>query len=387
MANEFPGTNNIPLLYRDGQFGSRLDGGEDAASARYIFTKMDMMTEYIFRSEDTPILKQVNDDGDLVQPEHYVPIIPMILVNGCLGIGTGWSTTIPCYNPLDLSNAIKAWLKNRPDELVISKAPDGAWECENSPFGEIKPWYRGFEGTITRDNDGKWTTKGVINREKKNELEVVELPIGLWTNKFKDMCEDLLQSKHIKDLKNYSTPKKVKFNIKEDSHGLLCNLKNLKMTTTLHTSNMVLFDEKEQIHKYRTVDEIIDAFCKVRYDYYTKRKAHQLKCLENHIDHLSNKMKFVESVISKTLDIMNVDEVKIEKDMEKLGLKRENDSFDYLLRMQVRTFTREKVDAMKTELNSNKESLEVLKKKTESDLWISELKEFEKQYEKFLKSV
>jgi len=389
MANEFPGTNNIPLLYRDGQFGTRLDGGADAASARYIFTKMDMLTEYIFRSEDTPILKQVNDDGDLVQPEHYVPIIPMILVNGCLGIATGWSSSIPCYNPMDLSKAIKAWLKNTPtSKLEPTKVPDGGWECVDSPFEEIKPWYRGFTGTIRRDNDGKWITTGTIKRDKKkNELEIVELPIGLWTNKFKDLCEDLLQAKHIKTLRNYSTPKDVKFHIKEDEQGLLCNTKNLKLTSTLHTSNMVLFDENEQIHRYRTVDEIIDTFCRVRFLHYTKRKEHQMKCLEKHIKHLSNKMKFVESVISKKLDIMNVDEETIEKDMEKIGLTRESESFDYLLRMQVRTFTREKVDSMKTELEANRKSLEELEGKTEADLWILELNEFEKQYVKFEKSV
>jgi DNA topoisomerase-2 len=389
MANEFPGTNNIPLLYRDGQFGTRLDGGADAASARYIFTKMDMLTEYIFRSEDTPILKQVNDDGDLVQPEHYVPIIPMILVNGCLGIATGWSSSIPCYNPMDLSNAIKAWLKNTPtSKLEPTKVPDGGWECVESPFEEIKPWYRGFTGTIRRDNDGKWITTGTIKREKKkNELEIVELPIGLWTNKFKDLLEDLLQAKHIKTLKNYSTPTHVKFHIKEDEQGLLCNTKNLKLTSTLHTSNMVLFDENEQIHRYRTVDEIIDAFCRVRFLHYTKRKEHQMKCLEKHIKHLSNKMKFVESVISKKLDIMNVDEETIEKDMEKIGLTRESESFDYLLRMQVRTFTREKVDSMKTELEANRKSLTELEGKTEADLWIRELNEFEKQYVKFEKNV
>ena len=85
-----------------GGFGTRLEGGKDAASARYIFTKLEGLTDCIFRDEDTPLLTQVNDDGDLVQPEHYVPIIPMILVNGCTaGIGTGWSCNIPCYNPLD----------------------------------------------------------------------------------------------------------------------------------------------------------------------------------------------------------------------------------------------------------------------------------------------
>ena len=97
MAQDFPGSNNIPYLFKDGQFGSRIIGGKDAASARYIFTRLNKIVRHIFRKEDDVILKRVVDDGDIVEPEFYMPIIPMILVNGCSGIGTGWSCNIPQY--------------------------------------------------------------------------------------------------------------------------------------------------------------------------------------------------------------------------------------------------------------------------------------------------
>jgi len=158
------------------------------------FTKMDMLTEYIFRDEDDPILPRVNDDGDLVQPEYYAPIIPMILVNGSLGIGTGWSSSIPCYDPLDLTKAIRTWLDSDWENNEFND--DG--EFTNSPFDEFRPWYRGFKGPITSDGVGRWVTKGIINNTKKNIIEVVELPIGMWTNKFKENCEDLVQEKQIK---------------------------------------------------------------------------------------------------------------------------------------------------------------------------------------------
>ena len=121
MAHSFIGSNNIPLLYRDGQFGSRINGGKDAANARYICTKLDGLTRLIFRQEDDVLLEQVVDDGDVVEPLFYVPIIPMILVNGCtVGIGTGWSSNIPCYNPIDLITAVKEWLDNGEKALCIS---------------------------------------------------------------------------------------------------------------------------------------------------------------------------------------------------------------------------------------------------------------------------
>ena len=159
MANEFPGTNNIPLLYRDGMFGTRLAGGQDAASARYIYTKMEYLTEYIFREEDEPLLKQVNDDGDFVQPEFYIPILPMILVNGCsAGIGTGWSCNIPCYNPIEIIDGIKDWLENNnTDETTnVSVIPN------------LIPWYRGFKGTIEIDETktNRYITKGIIEETK-----------------------------------------------------------------------------------------------------------------------------------------------------------------------------------------------------------------------------
>ena len=95
MAHDFVGSNNIPLLYRDGMFGTRINLGKDAASARYIFTKMETLTPLLFREEDDVLLTYVVDDGDVVEPEFYIPIIPTILINGATGIGSGWSSNIP----------------------------------------------------------------------------------------------------------------------------------------------------------------------------------------------------------------------------------------------------------------------------------------------------
>src|SRR5204862_220440 len=102
MAQNFVGSNNINLLYPSGQFGTRAEGGDDAASARYIFTKLEPIARTIFPPLDDAILQYLDDDGQLVEPEWYTPILPMVLVNGASGIGTGWSTSVPSYNPRDL---------------------------------------------------------------------------------------------------------------------------------------------------------------------------------------------------------------------------------------------------------------------------------------------
>tara|TARA_A100001011_G_C14320875_1_gene850563 strand:- start:5006 stop:8389 length:3384 start_codon:yes stop_codon:yes gene_type:complete len=383
MAASFPGTNNIPLLYPDGGFGTRLEGGKDAASARYIYTKMEEMTEYIFRSEDDPILNYVNDDGDFVQPEFYIPIIPMILVNGCTaGIGTGWSCTIPCYNPLDIIECIKIWLKNDGEIFLID--PDDGSSLSLLP--SLIPWYRSFKGNIEPSGEDRFVSKGVLN-EKKNSKEIKELPIGLWTNKFKEYCEDLVIEKKIKHFKNYSTTNDVHFVIEESKDGLLCNLNNLKLESYLYTSNMVLFDSNNKLKKYTTIDKIINDFCHVRLQFYQKRKKYQISILEKDIKHLSNKQRFIQDVISENISFMKKSEEYIISCLEEKKYDKENDSYDYLLRLQVRTFTLEKVKQLDEEISLLHKKLSNLINKSEEDIWLNELEHFNDNYIKWLTEI
>lgn len=367
---------------------TRLVGSKDAASARYIFTKMEPLTPLIFREEDDVLLEYCVDDGDVVEPKFYLPIIPMVLVNGACGIGSGWSTNIPCYNPLDVIECVKTWLKY--DGEVIIEDPDDGSTLSMLP--EIKPWYRGFEGTI--ENDGsKFITYGIIKKDK-NKVEVTELPIGMWTDKFKETCEDWLTEKQIKAMKNNSTPKKVKFLITESDDGFICNINNMKLYTYLHVSNMVLFNEKEQLKKY-TTDQIINDFCKVRFEYYIKRKNHILNILEKELKHNQNKARFIQEIIDKKLNIMNVDEEIIIKELEKRGydkeLKKEpedgeetTNGYNYLLKLQVRIFTTNKVKQLKDEILAIKNKIQNIKNTSEKQMWLNDLEEFQKEYNKWL---
>lgn len=381
MAHEYPGTNNIPLLYRDGQFGTKLEGGQDAAAARYIYTKMDALTELIYREEDEPLLKQVNDDGDLVQPEHYIPILPMILINGCVGIGTGWSCNIPCHNPLDMIKAIKIWLKS--DGEVLVEDPDDPNSIV-SMFPDFVPWYRGFKGDIEKNNDTRFVTYGIIEETGKN-IDIKELPIGMWTNKFADYLTDLHHEKKLKSVLNYSSPKDVHFSIKEgdDFHA---DLDTLKLHSYLYTSNMVTFNQNNQLRKYDTIDQIISQFCEVRFDYYVKRKKYQINDLEVELRYLGNKERFVTEVIESKLDIMNVEEEVVIKELANRGYdedpkKEEGEGgYEYLLRMQVRTFTANKVKQLKNDIASTQEKLDGLRATSEQSMWLKELDEFEVAY-------
>jgi DNA topoisomerase-2 len=406
MANAYPGSNNIPLLYRDGQFGTRLSGGKDAANARYIFTKLDAMTRLLFRPEDDILLDRVVDDGDVVEPYFYVPILPTILINGCtVGIGTGWSCSVPCYNPIDLITSVKTWMEKDGNVLVENE------DTIISLLPEIVPWYRGFTGVIESSGDSRYTSWGRVITENKTKV-VDELPIGLWTDNFKEYLDTLQEEKIVKSVKNYSTPKKVRFVIKEDKDGIICNNENLKLHKYIYTSNMVLFDETGCIKKYGNVDEIIDSFCKIRMVYYVKRKKYLIAQMEHDIKFLGNKKRFLEEVLSgdfklfdasgntrksrKVADLMtDLESRGYDKDM-KIETNKENDDddekedtggYNYLLRLQFRSITSERINKLEKDIDSKVKSRDELSKKNEKDLWVSDLDEFEKAYTKWLKVI
>jgi DNA topoisomerase-2 len=250
------------------------------------------------------------------------------------------------------------------------------------------PWYRGFKGTITEDETKtkRYITKGVI-QETKDGIEVSELPINMWTNKFKEFCEELLEEKKLKTMKNYSSPSEVKF-ILSNGTDFECSIESLKLHSYLYTSNMVLFDEENRIKKYDSVYEILNRFCVVRYKYYRLRKEYQLRQLGIELKMLQNKERFITEVIEETLDIMRKKESVIIQTLKDHSydedLKRENGGYEYLLGMQVRSFTEEKVNILRAEIQSITDKINTLRNTTVKQLWINDLEEFRVKYNEWL---
>ena len=389
MAQNFPGSNNLPLLEKDGQFGSRISGGKDAANARYIFTKLSNATRFIFPCEDDILLKNIVDEGDIVEPEFYVPIIPMILVNGCsAGIGTGWSCSVPSYNPLEIVDCVKTWISkkgifDKDGDLVYSTLP------------ELTPWYHNYTGKIEKVTDTKYISYGNIERtclKTGDKIVIDELPINMWTDKFKDNLEDLLEKKFIKFIKNYSTPEKVNFVVGE-SEELKCSLETLKLKNYLYSSNMVLFDKDGKIRKFETVDDIIDYFCNVRYTFYELRKTYQLKILINSLKYLNNKFRFLTVVMNDELVIYKRNDDELIREMEEKGFDKKGDDnddekgYDYLLNMRVRSFTEKLLNKLKEEIEETQKNIKKLEELSETQLWLNDLDKFVNAYNDYLKSL
>jgi DNA topoisomerase-2 len=285
--------------------------------------------------------------------------------------------------------AIKIWIEN--DGEVLVSDPDDPKNIV-SMFPEFSPWYRGFIGEIEKNGENRFISYGIIEEGKKGTVDIKELPVSMWTSNFAEFCEDLKAEKKLKSVSNYSSTKNVHFVLTEgdDFH---CDLDNLKLHSYLYNSNMVMFNEKLQIKKHETVDSILDNFCRVRFDYYEKRKRHQLDSLEKEIRYLGNKERFVSEVVSKTISIMNEKESDIIQVLTARGYdedpkKTEGEGgYDYLLRMQVRTFTADKIKELNNDIMSLKEKLEGLRAKSEKDIWIEELDQFENAYKRWLSEI
>ena len=375
MAQDYIGSNNINLFEPIGQFGSRLNGGKDAAQPRYIHTKLSEITKKIFNPQDTPLLDNRDDDGIKVEPYWYVPIIPMILVNGCSGIGTGWSTSIPCYNPIDIIKCINNILDDK--------------EALNKP---LIPWYRGFRGSINKISLKSFESKGLYHFESDDKLIITELPVGVWTDKYKEHLESLTydskadKKKQDKQVIRYYTSQctdsKVHFEIyfmKEMGIEFKYDTKRLekifKLSSSLTTTNMVLHDDTGNMKKMESVEEILKYFVDIRIDYYLKRKDFQLGELEKEINVLKIKIRFIMDFIEGRLIINNKKKVEIIEQLEKMEYPKKDKEYDYLLRMPIYNLTKEKIDEFNELLTNKQSQFDTLSTQTPTQIWKYDLKE------------
>jgi hypothetical protein len=353
MAQDFTGSNNIPLLYRDGQFGSRTSNGKDAANARYIFTRLEKHTKQLFPTDDMPLLNYLQDEGEPIEPEYYVPLLPMILINGGSGIGTGWSCSVPSYNPEHIREWILNWLNN----------------VENNR--ELHPWYRGFTGHIKQVSDHKFTTHGIVNGDSR-KVTITEVPIGMSIDKCKELLEEMCETKKIKNFKNHSNANSVRF---EFTPLVKLKDKNLPLVSSISTTNLVLFDSNGRLHKYKNVYEILEEFCSVRLTFYDKRKKYLLDKLNHDKVFLTNKLRFMKKVMNNSLVVFQRPEEEIIVDMEKMDFDKIDGKYDYLLNLSIRSFTLAKLNEITSKITDTKARIEVLQATDTRDMWRSELKE------------
>jgi DNA topoisomerase-2 len=350
MAQDFMGSNNIPWLVPQGQFGTRIQGGKDAASPRYIHTYLQPRIRKLVPEEDFAVLKYRDDDGLPVEPEWYAPVLPMLLVNGSRGIGTGYSTYIPPCDP----KVIK--------EKLISKIRTER-PLKSDP--QLVPYFEGFKGTYTEDG-----VVGVFKKDKE-DFVVTELPPGTWTADYREWLEKELAEGRIKDFTDTSTDQQINIRIKGiDEKALVKSL-----TEKVRTTNMHAFNSEGVITKYETLTDILCEFWTVRINLYETRRAYQIKTLNEKLPYHKNVVRFIRDQIQdepkvvlkkKTLEECN-------KILGEHEYQHIDGSYDYIMRLPVSAFTAEKVAKHEKDMEDLLAEIARLEATNAEKLWLADL--------------
>ncbi|OBZ80095.1 DNA topoisomerase 2 [Grifola frondosa] len=388
LAQDFVGSNNMNLLMPNGQFGSRDQGGKDHASARYIYTEVAPIVRTVIHPADDAVLTYQQEDGKDLEPDFYMPIIPLVLVNGAEGIGTGWSTTIPSYNPEDIvANILR--VMNGEEQVPMM------------------PWWRGFTGTIKKVGEHKYDVFGTVNKIDDTTVEITELPVHKWTQTYKTELETMCGEKGdgvIKDYKEHHTNMNVHFVInmaekdleKAEKQGLH---EFFKLTTKINTSNMICFDFDGKIKRYASPEGIIEDFYPRRLAYYQKRKDFMANELQNQLERLNNQARFVQMIVDKELVVSNRKKTDIVAELRKKQFRPfpkvakakamgEDEpavddeeegtasDFDYLLGMQIWSLTKEKIEKLRQQGRDKEAELLALLELTPIQMWQTDLDRF-----------
>lgn len=399
MAQVFVGANNINLLAPVGQFGSRLMGGKDSASPRYIHTHLEPIVSKIYRKEDNQILNYIDDDGLQVEPDTYLPVLPMLLINGCVGIGTGFSTDIPPYNPSDLVALLRDRLAGKRTSL------------QNLA---LQPWWLGFRGRLTNLEDGGWQTRGLYTfDDAKKVVSITELPVGTWTNDYKAFLDEMCTNpdadwakteagkpvlKNYEDLYNHID---VRFDLQLDPDyydDVKDNAaefeKRFRLTSTWRTSNMVCFNNDMKIIRYSCVGDILEDFYKLRVAKYEERRTKEIDRLRKEAIECDAKARFLRANLEGTIDLRRKTDEEIVASMKDHSLPALStpfnsevvDSYEYLLRLRIDRVKASAIEEAEKQVAAAKAAVEELEGTTAATLWTHDLNEFEEAWGTFRKN-
>jgi len=401
MAQNYVGSNNINLLMPNGQFGTRLQNGDDSASERYIFTQLNTLTRAMFPEMDDAILTYLNDDGTLVEPEYYVPIIPFVLINGISGIGTGFSCNIPSYNPRE----IVAYLRNKLSNMGVDEPV-------------FVPYYEGFIGKVTAIDTHKYIIRGCYEKIGEAKISITEIPVGTATMSYITFLEGLMDggvdkagkkiAPSIKDFTSVCTEVIVDITV-TFAKGRLAELegngangagddasisdtlingleKLLKLTTTVSSTNMHLFNRECKLKKYTTVPEIIDEFYGIRIDTYAKRKEAQIAEMRRLLVKLSNRAKYILANLDGSIDLRRKSATQVMEMLEAKSFDKIDGDFKYLVKMPMDSVTNENVANILKEKETTEAELATLIGTTLEQMWLHELDVFEKEYDVYKKT-
>ncbi|XP_044386932.1 DNA topoisomerase 2-like [Triticum aestivum] len=364
-------------------YNHSFQGGEDAAEALFIYTRLQPITRFIFPKDDDVLLNYLSEAGKSIEPSWYMPIIPMVLVNGS-GIGTGSSSYVPNYNPRDIIANLKRLLN---EEAVVP----------------MEPWYKGFKGSVKKTRSkaagATYAISGVIEKVDDTKLRITELPIRCWTNDYKEFLEYMKlweEPAFLEECQSRCDHASVEFEVILSEQNM--NIakqegleKKFKLTTTIETTKMHLLDSDGKIRKYNTLEDILKEFFKLRLEYYWRRKAVMLKNIGKELLKPKNQVRFILAVISGDIVVNNRKRSELFLELKQKGYQPfpqkkvtanevdEESNYEYLLAMPIGNLTLEKVQELLAEQKKLEDEHEFLGNATPEILWLRDLDALEKE--------
>ena len=338
------------------------------------------LTRSLFPEADDAVLSYLNDDGTIVEPEYYVPIIPFALMNGISGIGTGFSCSIPAFSPNQIIDYLRFKLRGEDIKSV----------------GEFIPYYEGFKGTVQLLNENKYLIRSAYTKIGEDKIRITELPVGTWTMSYITFLEGLVDGGTdkngkklppvIRDFTSISTEVAIDITIvfpKNSISELESNIdpttgingieRLLKLSTTVSTTNMHMFNKDSKLHKYTSVEEIIEEFYDVRITMYGKRKAYMVDALKNKLVKLSNRAKYIMASLDGSVDLRKKNSQMVTELLIGKGFVTIDGDFKYLIKMPMDSVTEENVERILKEKGDAEIELATLNKTTLEQMWLREL--------------
>lgn len=353
--------NNIPLLEGFGQYGSLRNPFH--AQSRYISTKLHPNFRLIYK--DFELLENQIDEGVVIEPAVYLPILPVVIINQSSSIGMAYSSNILGRNPKEVLQGCIDYLNGK-------------------KVKELKPYMTEFSGEWIRDteNRNKWYSKGVYEIIK-NDVHITELPPDWTFEKYESYLDSLVDKKIIKDYDNNSASSvdyTLKFR-KEDLQGLIDSNKLesvLKLTSSI-TENFTTLDENSKLKIFDSAEDILKYFVNFRLKYYQKRKDYLIDRYRKEFMELCWRAKFIKSIIDRKLIVNNKPKDEIVKWLEDNKFEKMNNDYGYLLSMQIYSLTKERYDDLMEKARQKKESLEEVIKKKPKEMYLEDLQDLKKK--------
>lgn len=374
MAQVFCGKNTINFLRPSGQFGTRMCGGSDSADPRYIFTQLDPIVRSLFRQEDDILLENVVEDGYTAECKHFLPVIPMVLVNGAQGIAMGHRCMVPPHCPRSVISAVRKMLAG-----------------EDCPRLEV--FYRGFKGNVeVKPSAAKDVASDKIivygslrfskeessGTHRRTTVLIEELPVGIWTEDYVQYLEKLLQKGSISNFQQFHTEHSVHFRVHTTNDMSLMSMEEIldffRLKKEFHPS-LVMFDSKGKLCTYRSIQDICKEFFNARLKTYDTRRHKLIERANAELQFKNNQIRFVKAILDNDIDLKAESFASLYATLEKKGFS----DINQLLATKVLSLTSDRLKMLEKKRDFvQHETLKKLTSSTAADLWKQDLLELEK---------